>query len=165
MLKPEEVTQVIEKEIRKYQTRIELESVGYVLQVGDRIARVYGLEEAMAGALVIFHDGTPGMVLNLEHHHVGVVIFGADRQIKEGDQVKRTGKIAQVPVGDALKGRVVNPLGEPLDGKGPIASNKMRPVEAIPPSVVKRQPVKEPLQTGIKAIDAMIRSAAASASS
>ena len=156
MLKPEEVTQVIEKEIRKYQTRIELESVGYVLQVGDRIARVYGLEEAMAGELVIFHDGTPGMVLNLEHHHVGVVIFGADRQIKEGDQVKRTGKIAQVPVGDALKGRVVNPLGEPLDGKGPIASNKMRPVEAIPPSVVKRQPVKEPLQTGIKAIDAMI---------
>ncbi|HOE68289.1 MAG TPA: F0F1 ATP synthase subunit alpha [Candidatus Omnitrophota bacterium] len=156
MLKPEEVTQVIEKEIRKYQTRIELESVGYVLQVGDGIARVYGLEEAMAGELVIFHDGTPGMVLNLEHHHVGVVIFGADRQIKEGDQVKRTGKIAQVPVGDALKGRVVNPLGEPLDGKGPIASNKMRPVEAIPPSVVKRQPVKEPLQTGIKAIDAMI---------
>ncbi|HPS36210.1 MAG TPA: F0F1 ATP synthase subunit alpha [Candidatus Omnitrophota bacterium] len=156
MLKPEEVTQAIEKEIRKYQTKIEMQSVGYVLQVGDGIARVYGLDEAMAGEIVTFRDGTAGLVLNLEPHHVGVVIFGDDENIKEGDQVKRTGKIAQVPAGDALRGRVVNPLGEPLDDKGPIVSQKMRPIETIPHSVVQRQPVKEPLQTGVKAIDSMI---------
>jgi F-type H+-transporting ATPase subunit alpha len=156
MLRPEEVTQAIQKEIQKYQTKLEMRSVGYVLQVGDGIARVYGLEEAMAGELVTFQDGTTGLVLNLEHHNVGVVIFGSDQNIKEGDQVKRTGSIAQVPVGDALKGRVVNPLGVPLDNKGPITSKKTRPIEALPPSVVQRQPVKEPLQTGIKAIDAMI---------
>ena len=156
MLKPEEVTQAIQKEIRKYETKLEIQSVGYVLQVGDGIARVYGLEEAMAGELVTFHDGTTGLVLNLEPHHVGIVILGEDRDIKEGDQVKRTGKIAQIPVGDALKGRVINPLGEPLDGKGPIATKKTRPIESLPPSVVQRQPVKEPLQTGIKSIDAMI---------
>ncbi|OQA57528.1 MAG: ATP synthase subunit alpha [Candidatus Omnitrophica bacterium ADurb.Bin277] len=156
MLKPEEVTQVIEKEIQKYQAKLELHPIGYVLQVGDGIARVYGLEEVMAGELLTFQDGTTGMALNLEHHHVGVVIFGADRQIKEGDQVKRTGKIAHIPVGEALKGRVIDPLGKPIDGKGPIVSTKMRAIEAVPPSVVKRQPVKEPLQTGIKAIDSMI---------
>jgi len=156
MLKPEEVTQIIEKEIQKYQTRLSLESVGYVIQVGDGIARVYGLDEAMAGELVLFHNGVSGMVLNLEPHHVGVVIFGADREIKEGDQVKRTGKIVQVPVGEGLKGRVINPLGDPIDGKGPVISTKMRPIETVPPSVVERQPVKEPLQTGIKAIDSMI---------
>jgi F-type H+-transporting ATPase subunit alpha len=156
MLKPEEVTQAIQKEIQKYETKLEMQSVGYILQVGDGIARVYGLDEVMAGELVTFHDGTAGLVLNLEPHHVGVVILGEDRNIEEGDQVKRTGKIAQVPVGDALKGRVINPLGEPLDGKGPIIAKKTRPIEAIPPSVVQRQPVKEPLQTGIKSIDAMI---------
>lgn len=156
MLRPEEVTQAIEKEILKYQTKLEMQSVGYVLQVGDGIARVYGLDEAMAGELVTFQDGTTGLVLNLEPHHAGVVIFGADRNIKEGDQVKRTGKIAQVPVGDALKGRVIDPLGVPLDDKGPIPAQKTRPIEALPPSVVQRQPVKEPLQTGIKAIDSMI---------
>ncbi len=156
MLKPEEVTQALEKEIQKYQAKIEMQSVGYVLQVGDGIARVYGLDEVMAGGLVTFQDGTPGLVLNLEPHHVGVVILGEDSHIKEGDQVKRTGKIAQVPVGDALLGRVINPLGEPLDDKGPIVAQRGRPIEAIPPSVVQRQPVKEPLQTGIKAIDSMI---------
>ncbi len=156
MLKPEEVTQAIEKEIQKYQAKLEMQSVGYVLQVGDGIARVYGLDEVMAGELVTFHEGTMGLVLNLEPNHVGVVILGEDQGIKEGDQVKRTGKIAQVPVGDALRGRVVDPLGKPLDGKGPVPAQKMRPIENIPPSVVQRQPVKEPLQTGIKAIDSMI---------
>ncbi|HOW58574.1 MAG TPA: F0F1 ATP synthase subunit alpha [Candidatus Omnitrophota bacterium] len=156
MLKPEEVTQIIEKEIQKYKSKLELQSVGYVLQVGDGIARVYGLDEVMAGELVTFHDGTTGLVLNLEPNHVGIVILGDDQRIKEGDQVKRTGKIAQVPVGEALMGRIVNPLGAPLDGKGPIAAKKARPIEAIPPSVVQRQPVKEPLQTGIKSIDSMI---------
>lgn len=156
MLKPEEVVQVIQKEIKKYETKLETQSIGYVLQVGDGIARVYGLEEAMAGELVTFPDKTMGLVLNLEPDNVGVVILGPDRNIKEGDEVKRTGKIAQVPVGPALMGRVINPLGEPLDGKGPIVSDKSRPMEAVPPNVIQREPVKEPLQTGIKAVDAMI---------
>jgi F-type H+-transporting ATPase subunit alpha len=156
MLKPEEVTQAIEKEIQKYATKIEMQAVGFVLQVGDGIARVYGLDEVMAGELVTFANGTTGLVLNLEPSHVGVVVLGEDREIKEGDQVRRTGKIAQVPVGEALKGRVINPLGEPLDGKGPVAAKKTRPIESLPPSVVQRQPVKEPLQTGIKSIDSMI---------
>ena len=156
MLKPDEVTQALEKEIAKYQSKLEIESVGYVLQVGDGIARVYGLETVMAGELVTFEDGTSGLVLNLEPAQVGVVILGDDRKIKEGGMVKRTGKIAEVPVGPALKGRVVNPLGEPLDGKGPIVSDRKRPIETLPPSVIQRQPVKEPLQTGIKAVDAMI---------
>ncbi len=156
MLKPEEVVSAIQKEIQKYETKLRMESVGYVLQVGDGIARVYGLEEVMAGELVTFPDKTVGLALNLEPDNVGVVILGSDRNIKEGDEVKRTGRIAEVPVGNALLGRVVSPLGEPLDGKGPIASTKTRPIETIPPSVIQRQPVKEPLQTGIKAIDAMI---------
>lgn len=156
MLKADEVTQALEKEIQKFQSKLEVESVGYVLQVGDGIARVYGLETVMAGELVTFEDGTTGLVLNLEPSQAGVVILGDDRKIKEGGMVKRTGKIAEVPVGPALKGRVVNPLGEPLDGKGPIVSDKKRPIEALPPSVIQRQPVKEPLQTGIKAVDAMI---------
>ncbi|MBI3316870.1 MAG: F0F1 ATP synthase subunit alpha [Candidatus Omnitrophica bacterium] len=156
MLKPEEVVHSIQKEIQKYETKLKMESVGYVLQVGDGIARVYGLDEVMAGELVMFPDQTMGLALNLEPDNVGVVIFGSDRNIKEGDQVKRTGRIAEVPVGPSLLGRIVNPLGQPIDGKGPLAATKTRPVEAIPPSVIQRQPVKEPLQTGIKAIDAMI---------
>ncbi len=156
MLKPEEVVQAIQKEIQKYDSKLHLESVGYVLQVGDGIARVYGLEEVMAGELVIFPDKTYGIALNLENNNVGVVILGPDFNIKEGDEVKRTGRIAEVPAGNALLGRVVNPLGQPLDGKGPIATDTRRPIETLPPSVVQRQPVKEPLQTGIKAIDAMI---------
>jgi F-type H+-transporting ATPase subunit alpha len=156
MLKPEEVTQVIQKEIQGYDARLRTESVGYVLQVGDGIARVYGLDEVMAGELVTFPDGTVGLVFNLEPHNVGVVILGSDVHIKEGDHVKRTGKIAQVPVGKALLGRVVSPIGEPIDGKGPIVTDRSRPIENIPPSVIQRQPVKEPMQTGIKAIDSMI---------
>ncbi|MFZ5802340.1 MAG: F0F1 ATP synthase subunit alpha [Candidatus Omnitrophota bacterium] len=156
MLRPEEVTSAIQKEIQKYQSKLELESVGFVLQVGDGIARVYGLEDVMASELVLFSDGTPGLALNLEPDHVGVVVLGNSHAIREGSEVKRTGRIVEIPVGPALLGRVVNPLGEPLDGKGPVVSSKKRPLETVPPSVIQRQPVKEPLQTGIKAIDSMI---------
>ncbi len=156
MLKPEEVTGAIQKEIQKYETKLRMESVGYVLQVGDGIARVYGLEEAMSGELVQFPDETMGAIFNLEPDNVGIVILGSDKGIKEGAVVKRTGRILQTPVGKALLGRVVNPLGKPLDGKGPIATDRFRPLEAIPPNVIRRQPVKEPLQTGIKSIDSMI---------
>lgn len=156
MLKPEEITDILKKEILQYETQLKTDSVGYVLQVGDGIARVWGLDEVMAGELVIFPDQTMGMAINLEPDNVGVVILGSDRNIKEGDLVKRSGKIGDVPVGKGLLGRVVNPLGQPLDGKGPIVSTQRRPFEAIPPSVIRRQPVTEPLQTGIKAIDAMI---------
>jgi F-type H+-transporting ATPase subunit alpha len=133
-----------------------MESRGSILQVGDGIARIWGLEDAMAGELLEFPGGVTGMVLNLEEDNVGAVLFGSDVGIKEGDTVLRTGKVAQVPVGDALIGRVVSPLGEPLDGKGPIASDKFRVLEGGAPGVIDRQPVKEPVQTGIKAIDSMI---------
>ena len=156
MLKPEEVTFAIKKEIEKYESKLKMDSVGYVLQVGDGIARVYGLDDVMASELVEFADKTTGLVLNLETNNVGVVILGSDKNIKEGDQVKRTGKIARVPTGKALLGRVVNPLGVPLDGKGPIVTETYRSIEITPPNVIERQPVKEPLETGIKAIDAMI---------
>jgi F-type H+/Na+-transporting ATPase subunit alpha len=127
-----------------------------VLQVGDGIALVHGLDDVMIGELVVFPSDITGIVFNLEEDVVGIVIFGAEKNIREGDTVKRTGRIAQIPVGDALLGRVLNPLGRPIDGKGPIATNKYRPMEAKAPNVVERQPVKEPLLTGIKAIDSMI---------
>jgi F-type H+-transporting ATPase subunit alpha len=155
-LNPEEVSSVIQKEIAKYETKLEMESVGTVLQVGDGIARVWGLEDAMMSELVTFPGDITGLVLNLEEDNVGVAIFGSDQGIKEGDTVKRTGRVASVPVGDALIGRVVNPIGEPLDGKGPIATDKFRMLEGQAPNVVQRQPVKEPMMTGIKAIDSMI---------
>jgi F-type H+-transporting ATPase subunit alpha len=154
--RPEEVSAVLLKELERYETKLELKTVGNVLSVGDGIARIWGLENAMAGELLKFPGDVVGMVLNLEEDNVGAVLFGADDKIKEGDAVYSTGKIAQVPVGDALIGRVVNALGQPVDGKGPTASDKFRNVETIAPGVIKRQPVKEPLQTGIKAIDAMI---------
>jgi F-type H+/Na+-transporting ATPase subunit alpha len=155
-LRPEEVSSVIQREIQKYDTRLEMESVGTVLQVGDGIARVWGLDDAQMSELVMFPGDIMGLILNLEEDNVGVAIFGSDRGIKEGDTVKRTGRIASVPVGDALVGRVVNPLGQPLDGKGPVVTDRTRPLEGIAPNVVQRQPVKEPLQTGLKAIDSMI---------
>jgi len=158
VLRPEEVTSIIKKELEKYKTRLRTESIGTVIQVGDTIARIYGLDDVMMGELVQFSDNIMGMVLNLEEDSVGVVIFGTDnpdKNIREGDIVKRTGKIVQVPVGEALVGRVVNALGRPIDGKGQINTQKFRPIESSAPNVVERQPVKEPLQTGIKAIDTM----------
>ena len=155
-LNPEEVSSVIQKEIAKYETKLEMESVGTILQVGDGIARVWGLDDVMMSELVLFPGDVSGMVLNLEEDNVGVAILGSDRGIKEGDTVRRTGRVAQVPAGEALVGRVVNPIGEPLDGKGPIVTDKFRLLEGQAPNVVQRQPVKEPLQTGLKAIDSMI---------
>ncbi|HEY5600439.1 MAG TPA: F0F1 ATP synthase subunit alpha [Candidatus Manganitrophaceae bacterium] len=155
-LKPEEVTSIIKTELERFQTDLQLESVGTVLQVGDGIARVYGLDDAMAGELISFPESVMGMILNLEEDNVGAILFGPSSRIKEGDVVKRTGKIAQIPVGDAMVGRVVDALGRPIDGKGPIVTDRFRPLEGRAPNVVQRQPVKEPVQTGLKAIDAMI---------
>ncbi|RLA80542.1 MAG: F0F1 ATP synthase subunit alpha [Deltaproteobacteria bacterium] len=155
-IRTEEISEVIERQIKGFEKEIDVSETGVVLSVGDGIARVYGLEKVMASELVEFPQGIMGLVLNLEEDNVGVAIFGEDKYIKEGDVVKRTGRIIQVPVGEALIGRVVNPLGEPLDGKGPIEATEFRPIEEKAPGVVVRQPVKEPLQTGIKAIDSMI---------
>jgi F-type H+-transporting ATPase subunit alpha len=154
--RPEEVSSILQKEIEKYQTRLEMESVGTVLQVGDGIARIWGLEDVMMSELLEFPGDIIGLVLNLEEDSVSAAIFGPDTNIKEGDTVRRTGRVSSVPVGDALIGRVVNPIGQPLDGKGPIASDTFRPIEAVAPNVVSRQPVKEPVQTGLKSIDSMI---------
>jgi F-type H+-transporting ATPase subunit alpha len=155
-LRPEEITAIIQQELETYRSELDVEKVGTVLTVGDSIARVYGLTEAMAGELVEFPGGITGMILNLEESNAGVVLFGSDRGINEGDLVKRTGRIASVPVGGALVGRVVDPLGSPLDGKGPIAHDEYRSVESQAPNVIAREPVKKPLMTGLKAIDAMI---------
>ncbi len=155
-LNPEEVSSVIKKELEKYETKLEMESVGTVLQVGDGIARIWGLEDVQMSELIQFPGDVIGLVLNLEADNVGAAIFGSDTHIHEGDTVRRTGKVASVPVGEAMLGRVVNPLGEPLDGKGPIVTDKFRPIEGHAPGVIERQPVKEPLQTGLKAIDSMI---------
>jgi F-type H+-transporting ATPase subunit alpha len=154
--RPEEVSSIIQQELEKQEAKLETKSVGSILQLGDGIARIWGLEDAMAGELLEFPGGIMGMVLNLEPDNVGAVLFGPDTNIKEGDSVKRTGKIAQVPVGEALCGRVVNSLGQPIDGKGPIVTKEFIPVETVVPNVVQRQPVKEPLHTGLKAIDSMI---------
>jgi F-type H+-transporting ATPase subunit alpha len=154
--RPEEVSSIIQRELERYKTSLETESVGTILQVGDGIVRIWGLWDAMAGELLEFPGGIMGMVLNLEQDNVGAVLFGPDTDIKEGDTVKRTGRIVEVPVGKALLGRVVNSLGQPLDGKGPIASEEFRPAETVAPNVIQRQPVKEPLHTGLKAIDSMI---------
>ena len=158
VLRPEEVTGIIKKQLEKYKTRLRQESTGTVLQVGDAIARIYGLDDVMMGEIVQFSENIYGMVLNLEEDAVGAVIFGADnpdRLIKEGDTVKRTGDIVQVPVGAGLVGRVVGALGRPIDWKGNISAEKKRPIESGAPNVVERQPVNEPLETGLKAIDSM----------
>lgn len=154
--KPEEVSWIIQENLEKYEEQLSLESIGHVLQVGDGIARVWGLDDVMMSELVEFPNGTLGIVLNLEVDNVGVVLLGSGIGIKERDIVKRTGQIASVPVGEALLGRVVDPLGKPLDGKGPVCTTQRRSLEGIAPNVVQRQPVNEPVQTGIKAIDAMI---------
>lgn len=155
-LKPEEVSWVIQEEIKHFDDQLALESIGYVLQVGDGIARVWGLEDVMMSELVEFPNGTVGIVLNLEVDNVGVVLLGSEKGIKEQDIVKRTRKIASVPVGEALAGRVVNALGQPIDGKGPIYTEEYRLLEEHAPGIIQRQPVNEPIQTGIKAIDSMI---------
>ncbi|MBI1389609.1 MAG: F0F1 ATP synthase subunit alpha [bacterium] len=155
-LRPEEITSVLEKELSAFETDLKMESVGSILKVGDGIAVIYGLEDAMAGELLEFPGGMMGMVLNLEENSVGAAIFGSDRNIKEGDVVKRTGRIASVPVGEAMVGRVVNALGQPIDGKGDIATSEFRNIESPAPGVIQRQPVKEPLMTGLKAVDSMI---------
>ena len=155
-LRPEEISAVIKEQIKNYKSQLEISDFGTVIQVGDGIARVYGLENCMSGELLEFPGNTYGMAMNLEEDNVGVVIMGSDREIKEGDIVKPTGKVAEVPVGDAMMGRVVNALGQPIDGKGPIVSNESRPIEYPAPGVLQRKSVHEPLQTGIKAIDSMI---------
>ncbi|CAJ1317828.1 F0F1 ATP synthase subunit alpha [Paenibacillus sp. PK4536] len=155
-IRPEEISTLIKSQIEQYKNDIEVVEVGTVIQVSDGIARVYGLQNAMSGELLEFSNGVMGMALNLESNNVGVVILGEYSQIREGDQVKRTGRIMQVPVGEALLGRVVDPLGQPVDGKGPIAATEFRPVEGGAPGVIDRKSVHEPMQTGIKAIDAMV---------
>ena len=154
--RPEEVSAILAQELERYEAKLETKSVGSVLSVGDGIARVWGLEDAMAGELIKFPGDVMGMVLNLEEDNVGIALLGSDKDIKEGDRVERTGRIASVPVGPAMIGRVVNAIGQPVDGKGPIGADKFRNMEFKAPGVIQRQPVKEPLQTGIKAIDAMI---------
>lgn len=155
-IRAEEISQIIRQQVKDYEKKIEVSETGTVLSVGDGIARIYGLENAMAGELLEFPHGIYGMVLNLEEDNVGAAILGEDFLIKEGDQVKRTGRITQVPVGEEMIGRVVNAIGQPVDGRGPIETKDFRPVEVKAPGVVRRQPVKEPLQTGLKAIDSMI---------
>lgn len=155
-LKPEEISSIIKQQIKNYENKVELTDTGSVLTVGDGIASVYGLEKAMSGELLEFPGEIYGMALNLEEEVVGAVILGDDSEIKEGDIVKRTGRIVEVPVGEALIGRVVNSLGQPIDGKGPIAYTKTRSVESEAPGIIDRRSVYEPLQTGIKSIDSMI---------
>ncbi len=155
-LRPEEISSILSQELNKYDRDLKVESVGTILQVGDGIARVYGLQDVMAGEMVEFPGGIFGMVLNLEEDSVGVAILGADTNIKEGDTVKRTGTIASVPVGDGVIGRVLNAVGQPIDGEGPVPSTETRSIELKAPGVTARQPVGQPLMTGLKAVDSMI---------
>ena len=156
-IKASEITSILKQQIKDFDNKSEVSEIGQVLSVGDGIARIYGLDNVQAGEMVEFPGGIRGMALNLEEDNVGVVIFGSDRDIREGDTVKRTGDIVSVPVGKELLGRVVDPLGNPLDGKGPITGTTYEmPLERTAPGVIYRQPVNEPLQTGIKAVDAMI---------
>jgi len=155
-IKAEEISELIKRQISEFEKGVDVMEVGTVITVGDGIAKVYGLEKCMSGELLEFPGGVMGMALNLEEDNVGAVLFGDDTLIKEGDTVKRTGRIMEVPVGDAVIGRVVDGIGLPIDGKGPIATKEFRRVEVVAPGIVKRQPVREPLQTGIKAIDALI---------
>ena len=155
-LRPEEISSVIKEQIKNYSKELETSEVGTVIQVADGIARVHGLEKAMQGELLEFPGDVYGMVMNLEEDNVGAVLLGADKNINEGDTVKTTGRVVEVPVGDAMLGRVVNALGQPIDGKGPINTSKTRPIERVASGVISRKSVDTPLQTGIKAIDAMV---------
>ena len=155
-IKADEITQLIREQIENYESKIAVDEVGTIITLGDGIARVYGLDKVMAGELLSFPHGVAGIAMNLEEDQVGVVILGEYTEIKEGDEVKRTGRIMSVPVGDALIGRVVNSLGQPIDDKGPISTDKFIPLERLAPGVIARQPVREPMATGLKAIDSMI---------
>jgi len=155
-IRADEISQLIKEQLKGYEAAVEVAEVGTVIEVGDGIARIYGLEKVMAGELLELPHDVIGMVLNLEEDNVGAILLGEVIAIKEGDLVKRTGRIAQVPVGEGMTGRVVSALGQPIDGKGPIEAREHRPIERLAPGVVDRRPVKEPLQTGIKAIDSMI---------
>jgi F-type H+/Na+-transporting ATPase subunit alpha len=155
-IKAEEISKIIRDEIGAYAADVDVAEVGSVISIGDGIARVHGVERAMAGEMLEFPHGVFGIALNLEEESVGTVLLGEFTEIREGDPVKRTGRIISVPVGDELLGRAVNALGQPVDGKGPIVTKQFSPIERLAPGVVDRQPVKEPLQTGLKAIDAMV---------
>jgi F-type H+/Na+-transporting ATPase subunit alpha len=155
-IKADEITKLIREQIEHYESRIAVDEVGTVMSLGDGIARIYGLDKVMAGELLEFPHGVSGIAMNLEEDQVGAVLLGEYTEIKEGDQVKRTGRIMSVPVGEAMIGRVVNALGQPIDDKGPIAATQYIPVERIAPGVIDRQPVREPMATGLKAIDSMI---------
>ena len=155
-LRPEEISALIKEQIKHYEDKIQSNDVGYVIRVGDGIALIQGLDKAMSSELLLFPHDVYGMVLNLEEDHVGAVLLGDDTLIKEGDEVKRTGRIVEVPVGDGMLGRVVNALGQPIDGKGPIVCNRTRPVERVAPGVMTRKSVHQPLMTGLKIIDSMI---------
>ena len=155
-LRPDEITGIIKEQIKNYSSKIELQDVGTVVTVGDGIATVHGLEKCMSGELLEFEGGIYGMALNLEQDFVGAVMLGSDAEIKEGDSVKRTNRIVSVPVGEEMLGRVVNALGQPIDGKGQILTDKTEPIEKIAPGIITRKSVHKPLQTGIKAIDSMI---------
>lgn len=155
-LRPEEISSVIKEQIKRYASELEVSDVGTVIQVADGIARVHGLENAMQGELLEFPGEVYGMVLNLEEDNVGAVLLGSQKNINEGDTVKTTGRVVEVPVGDAMMGRVVNALGQPIDGKGPIQTDKYRKIERVASGVITRKSVDTPLQTGIKAIDSMV---------
>src|SRR5580704_10325647 len=155
-IRADEITKILRQEIENYERAIDVSETGSVISVGDGIARIHGLEKVMAGELIEFPHGVAGIAMNLEEDQVGAVLLGEATEIKEGDEVRRTGRIMSVPVGEALIGRVVNALGKPIDDKGPIHTTQFNPIERLAPGVVDRMPVKEPLQTGIKAIDAMI---------
>ena len=155
-IKAEEISALIKEQIQNYDNKLSVEEIGTVTYVGDGIARAHGLENAMSGELLEFSNGSYGMAQNLESNDVGIIVLGEFESIREGDKVKRTGKIMEVPVGDNMIGRVVNPLGQPIDGMGPIETSKTRPVEAMAPGVMQRKSVSEPMQTGLKAIDALV---------
>ena len=155
-IKADEISKIIREQIGSYAVDVDVAEVGSIISLGDGIARVHGVDNAMAGEMLEFPHGVFGIALNLEEESVGAVLLGDYTEIKEGDTVKRTGRIISVPVGDEMLGRVVNALGQPIDGKGPISTKQFSPIERLAPGVVDRQPVKEPLQTGLKAIDAMV---------
>lgn len=155
-IRPEEISSVIQQEIKEFKVELEVEEVGTVIHIGDGVARVYGLKNCLYSELIEFQNGVFGMALNLEEDNVGCILFGSNELVKEGDQVKRTGRVMSVPVGETMLGRVVNPLGQPIDGKGAIKAAETNPIDIKAPGVLVRQPVKEPLQTGLKSIDAMV---------